>query len=93
VNDEVARLAVALDRHDLDTAASLFHASCRSEQPAHPGRAFVGRTQMRANWGALFAGVPDLHAVALRSVQQTGTTWTEWRWWGTRRDGPSTCAG
>jgi hypothetical protein len=58
-----------------------------SEQPAHPDRAFAGRAQMRANRAAMFAGVPDFHAEICRSVQDGDTTWTEWRWSGTRSDG------
>jgi ketosteroid isomerase-like protein len=42
---------------------------------------------MRANWEAMFAGIPDFHATVARSVQQADTTWTEWHWSGTRRDG------
>jgi len=42
---------------------------------------------MRANWEAMFAGVPYLHAEIRRSVQDGDTTWTEWRWSGTRSDG------
>ena len=35
----------------------------------------------------MFAGVPDFHAEIRRSVQDGDTTWTEWRWSGTRSDG------
>jgi limonene-1,2-epoxide hydrolase len=80
-------LVVAVNAHDLDAAAGLFHEDYRSEQPAHPGRAFVGRAQMRANWEAMFAGIPDFHAEICRSVQDGDTTWAEWRWSGTRGDG------
>src|SRR5215469_17890114 len=81
------RLVAAMNAHDLDAAAGFFHEDYRSEQPAHPGRAFVGRAQMRANWEAMFAGVSDFRAEICRSVQDGDTTWTEWRWSGTRGDG------
>jgi limonene-1,2-epoxide hydrolase len=87
MTDVIDRLAVAMNAHDLDAAAGFFHQDYRSEQPAHPGRAFVGRAQMRANWEAMFAGVPDFCAEICRSVQDGETTWTEWRWSGTRSDG------
>jgi limonene-1,2-epoxide hydrolase len=83
----IDRLAVAMNAHDLDAAAGFFRADYRSEQPAHPGRAFTGRAQMRANWEAMFAGIPDFRAEICRSVQDGDTTWTEWRWAGTRSDG------
>jgi ketosteroid isomerase-like protein len=87
VTDVIERLLVAMNQHDLDAAAALVAEDYRSEQPAHPGRAFVGRAQMRANWEAMFAGIPDFHAELCRSVQDGDTTWSEWRWSGTRADG------
>lgn len=87
MTDLIERLAEAMNQHDLDGAVGLVHEDYRSEQPAHPGRAFVGRAQMRANWEAMFAGIPDFRAELLGSVQAGATTWSEWRWSGTRTDG------
>ena len=87
MSEVIDRLVVAMNAHDLDAAAGFFHEDYHSEQPAHPGRAFVGRAQMRANWEAMFARIPDFRAEICRSVQDGDTTWTEWRWSGTRRDG------
>jgi ketosteroid isomerase-like protein len=83
----IDRLAAATNAHDVDPAASLVHQNYRGEQPAHPGRAFVGRAQMRANWAAMCAGIPDLRVEVLRSVQDADAVWTEWHWSGTRGDG------
>jgi limonene-1,2-epoxide hydrolase len=58
-----------------------------ADKPCSLRAAFVGRAQMRANWEAMFAGIPDFHAEICRSVQDGDTTWTEWRWAGTRSDG------
>lgn len=68
-------------------AAALFHEHYRSEQPVHPGRAFVGRSQMHANWEAMFSGIPDFRAEVLRTVDDGSTTWIEWQWTGNRADG------
>jgi ketosteroid isomerase-like protein len=87
VTDLIEQLAEAMNKHDLDRAVRLMHQDYRSEQPAHPARAFVGRAQMRANWEAMFAGIPDFRAEVLGSVQDGPTTWSEWRWSGTRTDG------
>jgi ketosteroid isomerase-like protein len=87
MTDVVDRLAAAANAHDLDAVARLIHPDYRSEQPAHPGRAFTGRTQMLANWEAMLAGIPDFCAEIRRSVQDGDTTWTAWRWSGTRSDG------
>lgn len=87
MSEVIDRLVAAMNAHDLDAAAGFFHEDYRSEQPAHPGRSFTGRAQMRANWEAMFAGVPDFHAEIRQSVQDGNTTWAEWRWSGTRSDG------
>ena len=87
MTDVIERLVVAMNAHDLDATTELIRDDYRSEQPAHPSRAFVGRAQMRANWEAMFAGIPDFHAEIRRSVQDGDTIWSEWRWSGTRSDG------
>jgi len=87
MTDVVDRLAAAMNAHDLNVVAGLIHLEYRSEQPAHPGRAFTGRAQMLANWEAMLAGIPDFCAEICRSVHDGDTTWTEWRWSGTRGDG------
>lgn len=83
----VDRLAAALNAHNLEAAVALFHEDYRSEQPAHPGLAFVGPAQVHANWEAIFAGIPDFHAELIRSVDDGDTTWSEWAWSGNRLDG------
>lgn len=87
MSEFVDKLTAALNAHDLEAATALFHEDYRSEQPAHPGRAFVGRAQMHANWQAMFAGIPDFHAELIRSVDDGDTTWSEWVWSGNRVDG------
>ena len=94
MTEVIDRLAAAVNAHDLDAVAGLIHEDYRSEQPAHPGRAFAGRAQMLANWEAMLAGIPDFCAEICRSVQDGDTTWTEWRWSGTAATGrPLRCAG
>jgi limonene-1,2-epoxide hydrolase len=87
MTEVIDRLTIAMNAHDLDAAAGLFHENYRSEQPTHPGRALVGRGQMRANWQAMFAGIPDFHTEVLRSVRDGDTIWSEWHWVGTLSGG------
>ena len=87
MSDVVERLAALMSEHDLPGATALVHQDYRSEQPVHPGRAFVGRAQMQANWQAMFDGIPDFHAELVRSVQDGETVWAEWHWTGSRKDG------
>ena len=49
MSEVIDRLVVAMNAHDLDAVAGFIHEDYRSEQPAHPGRAFAGRAQMLAN--------------------------------------------
>jgi ketosteroid isomerase-like protein len=81
------RLGDAMNAHDLESFLACFHDDYRSEQPVHPGRGFGGREQVRANWSAIFAGVPDFAAVLVSHCQDESQEWSEWRWTGTRADG------
>lgn len=69
-----------------DVAAATDHHNAHSSRP-YPGRTFVGRTQMHANWQAIFAGIPDFRAELMSSVRDGDTHWTEWVWSGTRTGG------
>jgi len=78
------RLAEALRSRDADRLAALFTEDYDSRQPAHPDRAFRGREQVRTNWTAIFAGLPDFTADLLGASRDGDTVWTEWAWHGTR---------
>ena len=45
------------------------------------------RDQVRTNWSAIFAGVPDFRAELVATAVAADTLWTEWRWHGTHQDG------
>ena len=87
MTDVLERLRDAQNAHDLDAFVACFDERYRSEQPVHPDRAFVGSDQVRTNWAAVFAGVPDFRTELLRSTRQGDTGWAEWHWHGTRTDG------
>jgi ketosteroid isomerase-like protein len=82
-----AALAEAMNAHDIDSFVSLFAPDYDSRQPVHPDRAFVGRDQVRANWSAVFSGVPDFRAELVATAVESDTLWSEWRWRGTHEDG------
>lgn len=82
-----AALARAMNAHDIEAFVSLFSKDYDSEQPAHPDRSFRGRDQVRANWSAVFSGVPDFRADLVAAAVDSDTAWTEWRWYGTHADG------
>jgi len=84
---EINQLVEAMNAHDLDAVVQLFHTDYHSEQPAHPAREFGTSAQVRANWDAMFEGIPDFQAELLRSVDDGHTCWTEWHWSGNRTDG------
>ena len=85
--DLVARLAAAMNAHDVEAFVACFAEDYDSAQPAHPDRAFRGREQVRANWSAVFTGVPDFRAELVGVNVAGDTAWTEWRWEGTQTDG------
>ncbi len=89
MTDVMERISVALNAHDLEAFVALFASDYRSEQPAHPARAFQGADQVRTTWAAVFAGVPDLTAELLTSAEHDGVEFGEWRWDGTHVDGTS----
>src|SRR5215210_7492927 len=82
----IERLSSAMNAHDLDAFVDCFDPNYESEQPAHPDRHFTGREQVRQNWTAMFAGLPDFHAELVRTIGDDDTAWVEWHWTGTRRD-------
>src|SRR5688572_23919292 len=81
------RLVDAQNAHDLDGMLGCFDPGYRSEQPAHPARTFTGTDQVRKNWSALLAAIPDFRAEVLRTAVSGDTVWAEARWTGTKADG------
>jgi ketosteroid isomerase-like protein len=81
------RLLEAFNSRDADRLVECFHDDYRSEQPAHPDRAFAGSEQVRTNWSQVFSGVPDFTAELLREADDGEVAWGEWSFAGTRRDG------
>ena len=65
----------------------MFDTSYRNETPAHPGRDFQGREQVRVNWRQIFAFVPDVQASVRRWTGDGRDVWSEWEMSGTRLDG------
>jgi ketosteroid isomerase-like protein len=81
------RLCAAMNAHDIEAFMDGFAEDYASEQPAHPDRAFRGSGQVRTNWSAIFAGVPDFRAELVRDDVAGDVEWTEWRWRGTQENG------
>ena len=80
------RLLHAWNTRDVDRLVALFANEYVSDQPAHPGRAFTGNAQVRANWTSVFQGVPDFTAELLAQSIESDTEWAEWHWHGRHRD-------
>ncbi|MEO7348730.1 MAG: nuclear transport factor 2 family protein [Terrimesophilobacter sp.] len=84
----VRRLFAAACRHDLEAMVAEFADDYTNTTPNHHARNFTGSAQVRANWSALFAGVPDLTLqVHDAAGAPDGKVWVEWASRGTRRDG------
>ena len=83
----VERLRDAQNAHDAEQMAALFADDYDSSQPVHPGRAFSGRAQVRANWTSVFEGVPDFESRLVSSSIEGDNEWGEWDWRGHHADG------
>jgi hypothetical protein len=84
----VHRLAAAQNNRDIDAFVACFADDYHSEQPIHPSRTFDGAAQVRRNWTAVFAAMPDFRADLVRWSVTDSTVWSEWDWTGSRADGP-----
>jgi len=87
MNDTIARLRDAMNAHDAHAMSALFSPRYRSEQPVHPERGFGGSGQVEANWSQMFAGIPDFEAGVVKESTDGTTSWSEWVWRGSHRDG------
>jgi ketosteroid isomerase-like protein len=85
--DLLDRMEAALRVHDLDGVLETIHPDFHGEQPLHPASAATDREQLRRNWATIIANVPDVRAEVLDSAVEGDTIWSEWRIYGTRRDG------
>jgi len=84
----VRRMFAAVQQHDLDAMVREFADDYVNVTPNHPGRSFHGSEQVRSNWTAIFAAVPDLAPqVQDVAVDGEGKVWVEWSQTGSRRDG------
>ena len=83
----VHRLEEATNAHDLEALVGCFAPDYVNETPLHPSRGFSGREQVRDNWQAIFAGVPDVRASVLSAATDGDVVWSEWEMSGRRRDG------
>jgi len=81
------RLTQAQNEHDAERFSSFFAPEYHSEQPAHPGREFVGRAQVFTNWTGVFAAIPDFHAELLSCDRNDDVEWGEVVWSGHHTDG------
>ena len=84
----VRRMFTAAGQHNLDAMVAEFAGDYVNTTPNHPSRSFTGSDQVRSNWSALFAGIPDLSLKVVDAATSTdGKVWVEWASHGTRRDG------
>jgi ketosteroid isomerase-like protein len=90
----IEELVAATNARDVDRLVNCFSPAYVNVTPAHPARGFRGREQVRRNWTAIFAAIPDIETGVVASAAVDGQVWTEWEMTGTRRDGiPHAMAG
>jgi ketosteroid isomerase-like protein len=81
------RMRAALDAHDLDTFVGFFREDYIGERPRHPGAKISSRDDVYTNWLEVIADVPDLRIEVPAAVQDGDRIWSEWRAYGTSRNG------
>jgi hypothetical protein len=82
----LTRLLEATNAHDLEGIVGCFTPDYTNRTPCHPARGFTGTDQVRRNWAAILAGVPDLVATVVAESTSGDHVWSEWEMRGTRRD-------
>lgn len=89
VNDPsvLIKLEAAINAHNIDAFVNCFTRDFVGEQPVHPERNFIGAEQVRKNWTALFAQVPDLRAELITHTISDDLGWSEWHWQGNYTNG------
>lgn len=81
------RVQEAVNAHDVDGIVECFTPDYVNVTPCHPARSFTGPKQVRRNWTAILAGVPDIVTAVLDEQVDGDRVWSEWQMRGTRRDG------
>lgn len=80
------KMEAAINAHDIDTV-NCFAPDFVGEQSVHPEQNFTGAEQVRKNWTALFAQVPDLQAKLITHTIADELGWSEWHWQGNHTNG------
>lgn len=69
------KLRDAVNSHNAERLASHFADGYQSASPVHPGRAFVGRAQVLANWSSVFEVVPYFSSELMASTVDGEAEW------------------
>ncbi|MBW4541975.1 MAG: nuclear transport factor 2 family protein [Myxacorys chilensis ATA2-1-KO14] len=83
----IERLQQAQNAQDLEALLACFAPNFQGNHPLHPERGFEGIEDVPKNWSVIFHNIPDFHSELLRLAVEGDTTWAEWHWFGTHRDG------
>lgn len=81
------KMEAAINAHNIDAFVNCFTNDFGSEPPVHSERNFIGAEQVRKNWTALFAEVPDLQAKLITHTIADGLGWSKWHWQGKHING------
>jgi ketosteroid isomerase-like protein len=76
------KMEAAINAHDIDAFVNCFALDFVGEHPVHPERNLIGAAQVRKNWTALFAQVPDIQAKLITHTIADELGWSEWQWQG-----------
>ncbi len=80
-------MEAAINAHNIDAFMNCFTPDFVGEHPVHPERNLIGAAQVRKNWTALFAQVPDIQAKLITYTIADELGWSEWQWQGNYTNG------
>ncbi|KAM3102823.1 nuclear transport factor 2 family protein [Phormidesmis sp. 146-20] len=81
------KMEAAINAHDIDAFVNCFIRDFVGEHPVHPEQNLIGAEQVRKNWTALFAQVPDIQAKLITHTIADELGWSEWQWQGNPTNG------
>jgi ketosteroid isomerase-like protein len=81
------KMEAAINAQDIDAFVNCFAPDFVGKHPVHPERNLIGAAQVRKNWTALFAQVPDIQAKLITHTIAGELGWSEWHWQGNHANG------
>jgi hypothetical protein len=81
------KMEAAINAHNIDAFVNCFIHDFVGAHPVHAERNLISAEQVRKNWTALFAQVPNIQAKLITHTIADELGWSEWHWQGNHTNG------